>query len=146
MSAWILGLAIVIGLVGAGRPGAADDTAAPAPSPDGARVYFIAPADGAVVGSPLLVQFGVSGMGVAPAGVERENTGHFHLLIDRDLPPLDEYLPPTDETLRHYGGGQTEALVELPPGRHTLQVLFADADHLPHDPPVYSDKITITVK
>jgi hypothetical protein len=115
------------------------------PSPPGAEAYIQSPADGATVSSPFLVRFGLRGMGVAPAGVKADNTGHHHLLIDVDtLPPDDQPLPATDQ-IRHFGGGQTETMLELPPGRHTLQLVLGDASHVPHDPPVRSKRITITV-
>ena len=108
-------------------------------------VYLISPADGEVVHSPVLVKFGLRGMGVAPAGIERENTGHHHLLIDlENLPDMDKPLP-ADEHHKHFGKGQTEALVELSPGAHTLQALFANFAHIPHDPEMLSKKITIYV-
>jgi hypothetical protein len=115
------------------------------PSPPGARVYFITPTNGATVSSPLTVRFGLSGMGVAPAGTEKANTGHHHLIIDGGLPPLDEPIP-ADERSIHFGGGQTETTITLPPGPHTLQLLLGDQNHIPHQPPVKSDVITITVK
>ncbi|HKJ74600.1 MAG TPA: DUF4399 domain-containing protein [Alphaproteobacteria bacterium] len=114
-------------------------------SPKDAKVYIISPADGATVSSPVKVQFGLSGMGVAPAGVEKENTGHHHLIIDAPLPALDQPIP-SDEHHVHFGGGQTETMLDLPPGKHTLQLLLADWQHVPHNPPVYSKQITITVK
>lgn len=115
------------------------------PSPPGAEVYIQSPADGAEVTSPFVVRFGLKGMGVAPAGVTMPNTGHHHLLIDVDtLPPDDKPLPST-EHVRHFGGGQTQTELELPPGRHTLQLELADANHVPFNPPVISKKITITV-
>ena len=115
------------------------------PSPAGAEVYIISPKDGATVSSPFVVQFGLKGMGVAPAGVKFENTGHHHLLIDSD-PPTDINAPLTaDDRLIHFGKGQTQATVTLPPGKHTLQLLLGDQDHRAHDPPVFSRKITITV-
>ena len=111
-----------------------------------ARVYFISPQNGETVSSPVTVRFGLSGMGVAPAGVPNEKTGHHHLLIDvDDLPDLNKPLP-SDDNHRHFGGGQTEAVIELPPGTHTLQLVLGDATHIPHDPPVISDKISITVE
>ncbi|MGB1220325.1 MAG: DUF4399 domain-containing protein [Alcanivoracaceae bacterium] len=110
-----------------------------------AAVYFISPADGATVSSPVKVVFGLSGMGVAPAGTDRAGTGHHHLLIDTGLPPLDQPIP-SDANHRHFGGGQTEALVELAPGTHTLQLLLGDMKHVPHNPPVVSETITITVE
>ena len=113
--------------------------------PEGAQVYFITPHDGETVSSPVVVRFGLSKMGVAPAGVEKAGTGHHHLLIDAALPPMG--LPiPSDDHHRHFGGGQTEAVLDLPPGRHTLQLVLADHLHIPHDPPVVSERITITVK
>ena len=116
------------------------------PSPPGAEVYIISPADGATVSSPVTVQFGLKGMGVAPAGIEKEKSGHHHLLIDvAELPPLDEPIP-ADANHKHFGGGQTEVTVELPPGAHTLQLLLGDQNHIPHEPPVMSEKITITVQ
>jgi hypothetical protein len=115
------------------------------PAPPGAKAYIIAPADGATVSSPVKVVFGLSGMGVAPAGTEKEKTGHHHLIVDADLPPLDEPIP-SDEHYRHFGGGQTEATLELAPGSHSLQLLLGDQNHIPHNPPVMSDKITITVQ
>lgn len=115
------------------------------PSPEGAKVYFIEPTDGATVSSPVRIVFGLVGMGVAPAGTEAENTGHHHLIINADLPSMDEPIPADDNYL-HFGGGQTEAMVELPAGTHTLQLLLGDWSHVPHDPPVISEKITITVQ
>jgi hypothetical protein len=121
--------------------------AAQTPSPEGARVYFINLKDGAEVDSPFLVQFGLSGMGVAPAGVEKPNTGHHHLLIDATLTPEQLKEPiPADDHHKHFGGGQTEALVTLPKGQHTLQLVLADWTHIPHVPPVMSEPITITVR
>ncbi|HKE93776.1 MAG TPA: DUF4399 domain-containing protein [Povalibacter sp.] len=115
------------------------------PSPAGAEVYFIAPADGATVTSPVTVKFGLKGMGVAPAGTVVDNTGHHHLIVDADLPPLDAPIP-ADANHVHFGKGQTETTLELKPGKHTLQLLLGDQTHTPHDPPVMSKKITITVK
>jgi hypothetical protein len=115
-------------------------------APKDARAYIIWPPNGAVIdGGKLWVRMGLQNFGVAPAGVRRDNTGHHHLIIDRDLPPLDEPIP-NDKNHLHFGGGQTEARIELPPGTHTLQMLIGDADHVPHDPPVTSPKITITVR
>jgi hypothetical protein len=118
------------------------------PAPPGAAVYFIAPQDGEAVSSPVTVVFGLKGMGVAPAGTEKENTGHHHLLIDAPVPAgeaLNEPLP-ADENHVHFGGGQTETTIELAPGTHTLQLVLGDWSHIPHNPPVMSEKITITVK
>ncbi|MGD2140907.1 MAG: DUF4399 domain-containing protein [Burkholderiales bacterium] len=115
------------------------------PAPNDAELYIISPQDGDTVTSPVTVQFGLKGMGVAPAGVDKPNTGHHHLLIDTDVPPLDVPVP-NDANHKHFGGGQTEVTLELPPGRHTLQLILGDKMHIPHDPPVISRKITITVK
>lgn len=123
-------------------PAALPRTAATA----GAELYFIAPADGAVVEKTFTVRFGLKGMGVAPAGVTTDKTGHHHLLIDvTDLPPMDQPLP-NDETHKHFGGGQTETTLTLPPGKHTLQLVLGDALHIPFNPPILSPKITVTVK
>lgn len=123
------------------------------PAPDGAAVYFINLEDGAEVSAPVKVQFGLSGMGVAPAGTEKENTGHHHILINR--PAFGEgaedadyalYGLPADDNHVHFGGGQTEVTLDLPPGTHTLQLVLGDLNHVPHDPPVVSDVISVTVK
>ncbi|MCB9724971.1 MAG: DUF4399 domain-containing protein [Spirochaetaceae bacterium] len=115
------------------------------PAPPDARVYFITPTDGETVTSPVVVRFGLTGMGVAPAGVAKESTGHHHLVIDAELPPSG--LPvPSSEHYRHFGGGQTEVTLELAPGEHTLQLLLGDQNHVPHDPPVASKRITIRVE
>ena len=111
-------------------------------SPPGAKVYIVSPADGAVVPLTLTVRFGLINMGVSPAGVEKANSGHHHLLIDAPLPPLDQPIP-NDENHLHFGGGQTEATITLTPGKHTLQLLLGDANHVPHNPPVYSKPITV---
>ena len=116
-------------------------TAAPA----GAEVYFQTPANGAEVRSPVLVRFGLRGMGVAPATVTTANTGHHHLLIDVETLPADNLPLPATDLIRHFGTGQTETAVDLPPGTHTLQLVLGDHQHVPHDPPVRSEKITITV-
>jgi len=113
--------------------------------PVGAKVYIISPADGALVSSPVKVQFGLSGMGVAPAGVDNAKTGHHHLLIDTNLPVMDKPIP-SDSQHRHFGGGQTEVMLDLKPGKHTLQLLMGDLGHIPHNPPIVSEKITITVR
>jgi hypothetical protein len=113
-------------------------------SPPGARVYFINLKNGQHVKSPVLVQFGLSGMGVAPAGSTNPNTGHHHLIIDADTPPAGMPIP-MDEKHRHFGGGQTEVSVQLTPGNHTLQMVLADGAHIPHNPAVVSEKISVTV-
>jgi hypothetical protein len=115
-------------------------------SPEEAVVYIISPEDGATVTSPFTVRFGLKGMGVAPAGTEVANTGHHHLLVDVDeLPAIDRPIP-ADEHHRHFGGGQTEVELELEPGKHTLQLFLGDRFHVPHEPPVVSERITITVE
>jgi len=117
------------------------------PSPAGAEVYIISPKDGARVTGPVVVRFGLKGMGVAPAGIKAENTGHHHLLIDTPVPAdLSAPLPVIPDKIVHFGKGQTETTVTLPPGRHTLQLVLGDQNHVPHNPPVISKKITITVK
>ena len=121
---------------------AADDRK---PAPEGAAVYIVWPRDGTVIkDGKFWVRMGLSGAGIAPAGVDKPNTGHHHLLIDTDVPPLDEEIP-NDKNHLHFGAGQTEARIELPPGRHTLQLMFADGNHLSFKPPIMSKKITITI-
>lgn len=111
-----------------------------------AQAYIISPADGAEVSSPFIVQFGLKGMGIAPAGIEFAGTGHHHLLVNvEELPPKGKPIP-ADERHLHFGKGQTETELSLPPGKHTLQLLLGDHLHTPQDPPVMSPKITITVK
>lgn len=114
-------------------------------SPEGANAYIVAPEHGEIVTSPVKVVFGLSGMGVAPAGVQKENTGHHHLLIDTSEPNLTNPIP-ADENHKHFGGGQTETTIELNPGEHTLQLLLGDFTHTPHSPPVKSKQISIVVK
>ena len=110
-----------------------------------ARVYFINLEDGDEVESPFLIQFGLSEMGIAPAGIDRENTGHHHLLIN--VKDLDFSKPiPASKNHIHFGGGQTESLVELPPGDYSLQLVLGDMTHTPHTPPIVSEQINITVK
>lgn len=125
----------------------------PTPSAEGASVYFANLSDGDRVSSPVTIVFGLRGMGVAPAGTEKEMTGHHHLLIDR--PPLGEGEEgagelmnglPADDHHRHFGGGQTEVTVELDPGEHSLQLVLGDAGHVPHSTPVMSEVITIIVE
>ncbi len=116
------------------------------PAPPEARVYISYPKNGKTVTNPFLVRFALSGMGVAPAGVERPSTGHHHLLIDVEDPPAPDKFIPADDQHRHFGGGQTEVRLSLPPGQHTLQLLLGDKNHIPHDPVVISEVITITVQ
>ena len=114
------------------------------PSPPGASVYFIDLQNGATLGPTTTIYFGLRGMGVAPAGVLKENTGHHHLLIDADLPAAGQPIP-SDFSYLHFGNGQTQAQVSLSPGEHTLQLLLGDHDHVPHSPPVMSQRITVRV-
>ncbi|MEY2170373.1 MULTISPECIES: DUF4399 domain-containing protein [unclassified Rhodanobacter] len=115
-------------------------------APAGVGVYFISPQDGATVPATFTVRFGLKGMGVAPAGVARENTGHHHLLIDvKQLPAAGQPIP-NDAQHRHFGGGQTETTLTLPPGTHTLQLELGDASHVPFDPPLVSKRITVHVQ
>jgi hypothetical protein len=117
------------------------------PAPDNAYLYIGWPNDGQVIpaGKPFRVWFGLRNMGVAPKGVDFPNTGHHHLLIDSDLPPAGQEIP-SDRNHLHFGAGETETMLELPPGKHTLQLVMGDFRHVPHNPPIYSKKITITVK
>ena len=140
---------VAAGLLALASPAFAGDT----PAPEGAEVYFVNLSDGDTVQSPVTVIFGLKGMGVAPAGTDAEATGHHHVLIDR--PPLGEgpngeeelnSSLPANEHHRHFGGGQTQTTLDLEPGPHTLQLVLADQNHVPHDPPVTSDVITIAVR
>lgn len=133
-------------------PAAAADPAAAAspsltstPAPDGAKVYFVDLANGAEVSSPLTVKFGVEGIAIAPAGSDQPASGHHHLVIDAELPPFDAPVPASAHYV-HFGKGQTETAIELTPGTHTLQLVFANYLHVPFNPPLVSDKITVTVK
>ena len=115
-------------------------------APTEAKAYLIEPADGETVSQTFTVKFGLSGMDIAPAGVDRENTGHHHLLVDREeLPDLTTSLPATEQ-IRHFGKGQTETKLNLPPGEHTLQLVLGNYAHVPHDNPVISEKIRVTVQ
>lgn len=116
----------------------------PATSPPGAAVYFIGIKDGATLPATPTIHFGLRNMSVAPAGIGRENSGHHHLIIDAPLPPLDKPIP-NDFNHLHFGAGQSEAQVTLTPGKHTLQLLLGDKDHVPHTPPVFSERITVNV-
>ena len=150
MLRFILTALILATCCGAAVPLASAQTPAAAaertPSAPGAAVYLISPKNGATVHNPVHVVFGLKGMGIAPAGVKFENTGHHHLLIDTDAPAdMNAPLPATDKIV-HFGKGQTETTLNLSPGKHTLQLLFADLNHIPHSPPLLSKKITITVK
>jgi uncharacterized protein DUF4399 len=137
-------LIVGVGLVLAAlqmAPALAESTA----SPPGAVVYFHSPLDGARVPQRFTVKIGLKEMGVAPAGVAKEFTGHHHLLVDTEMVPLDQPIP-SDYNHIHLGNGQTETVLTLPPGTHTLQLLLGDHQHLPHQPPVMSKKITIYVR
>ncbi len=138
---WMLGGLLALGL---GMASMAADLPRSASAPK-ARVYFISPSNGQVIKGPVTVRFGLENMGVAPAGTAGEGIGHHHLIIDSPLPALDAPLPKDDKHL-HFGKGQTETTLELAPGKHTLQLVLGDANHIPHQPPVVSDRITITVK
>jgi len=115
------------------------------PAPADAKVYFISPKDGARIRGPVTVRFGLQGMGVAPAGVPFPNSGHHHLLVDADPPPPDQPIP-ADEHHIHFGKGQTETVLNLTPGRHTLQLVLGDHQHRMHGRPVVSARINITVR
>jgi hypothetical protein len=117
-----------------------------APAPEGARAYIISPANGEQVAQRFTVRFGLSGMGVAPAGVEKDNTGHHHLLINAgELPDMSVPMPASDQ-LMHFGGGQTETELTLPPGDYTLRLVLGDHLHVPHQPPVISEPVRVTVR
>ena len=118
------------------------------PSPPDANVYFINLKDGDTVQNPVLIQFGLVGMGVAPAGVEKPDTGHHHLLIDAQPPAGEEldYPLPADGQHKHFGGGKTQVTMDLPKGTHALQLLLGDLNHIPHNPPVMSGRIMVTVE
>ena len=115
------------------------------PAPDNAKAYLIWPKNGTTIkGGKFWARFGLRDMGIAPAGVEKKFTGHHHLIIDAELPPFDEEIP-ADRNYVHYGKGYSEGRVKLPPGKHTLQLVFADHEHIVHNPPVFSEKITVYV-
>lgn len=125
-------------------PGALAADLPATPAPEGAKVYIISPGDGALVPQTFTVRFGLKAMGVAPAGVANPKAGHHHLLIDKaELPPPGL---PMSQDVKHFGGGQTEAEITLPPGPHTLQLIMGDMNHVPFDPPVVSEKITVQVQ
>ena len=130
----------------------AEDKIPRTPSPKKAKVMIVFPRDGKTVNGPVRVVFGLRGMGVCPAGLvlpdgkPKENTGHHHLLVNTEKLPAMNLPLVASEKLIHFGGGQTETTLDLPPGKHTLQLVFADFAHIPHDPPVVSKKITIKVE
>jgi hypothetical protein len=115
------------------------------PAPKDAELYFISPKDGEVISGPVVVRFGLKGMGVAPAGTQAPDSGHHHLLIDTTYTAFDQPIP-KDERHLHFGGGQTETVLKLAPGEHRLQLILGDHLHVPHTPPVMSKVIRITVK
>jgi uncharacterized protein DUF4399 len=123
----------------------AEEAVARTPSPEGAKVVIVSPKNGDIIKGPVPVIFSIEGMEVAPAGADTPNSGHHHLLIDTKIEDYNAAIP-NDETHKHFGAGQTEAAVGLPPGEHTLQAVFADMNHITHDPPVESEVITITVE
>jgi len=139
-------LLLALGLSAHAQNTAPAAAAARTAAPENATVYFLSPANGATVSSPVTIRFGLRGMGVAPAGVTTANTGHHHLLVDVETLPPDNLPIPNDANHRHFGLGQTETELTLPPGQHTLQLVLGDALHIPHQPPVRSEKITITVQ
>lgn len=144
MKSLVIGLGLCATLLSAVSPAWAEMPRSSAPAD--AAVYFIEPADGATLRQTFTVKFGLKGMGVAPAGVDVPQTGHHHLLIDlKQAPAMDQPLPMTDN-VRHFGKGQTETELTLPPGKHTLQLLVGDKNHMPLDPPVISKTINVTVK
>jgi Domain of unknown function (DUF4399) len=154
------GLLVACGQQEPAAPAAATPAAAPAavpaaappaaltrkPAPAGAMAYIIEPTDGARVTSPVRVVFGLKGIGVAPAGVDRADAGHHHLLVDTAMPANLAVPIPNDEQHRHFGGGQTEVELTLAPGSHTLQMVLGDHLHIPHDPPIASSVVTIEVQ
>lgn len=127
-------------------PATAPAALARKPAPAGATAYIIEPTDGATVSNPVRIVFGLKGIGVAPAGVDRDDAGHHHLLVDTGMPDNLSLPLPNDEQHRHFGGGQTEVELTLTPGRHTLQMVLGDHLHIPHDPPIASSVVTITVQ
>ena len=126
--------------------GSAAALAGNTPSPPDAQAYIIWPKDGQVIrGGKFWMRMGAKQVGIAPAGVKKPNTGHHNLIIDAEMPPFDDELPSNGKNYRHFGGGQTEARIELAPGRHTLQLIMGDQEHVPHNPPLYSERITVIV-
>jgi hypothetical protein len=137
------GLVLALGVCLAAAAATAADRL---PAPAGAEVYIITPRNNATVHGPVTVRFGLKGMGIAPAGVKFDNTGHHHLLVDTDVSKLNLKAPmPASDKVLHFGKGQTETSLTLAPGKHTLQLVFADNLHQSFDPPLISKKITITV-
>jgi hypothetical protein len=124
--------------------GSSQPTIKPSTAPENASVYIISPKDGDIVAETFTIKFGLQGMGVSPAGFDKKNTGHHHLLIDaKKLPDLDK---PMGGEVKHFGGGQTQTEITLAKGKHTLQLILGDHKHMPHSPAVVSKKITVTVR
>jgi hypothetical protein len=141
---WMAATVAMAGLVQAQAPAPALERQK---APANAEAYIISPADGATVQGPVVVRFGLKGMGIAPAGIKLDNTGHHHLFVDTELPAdLGAPIPAVDGKVLHFGKGQTEVELTLAPGKHTLQLLLGDYLHIPLDPAVASKKVTITVK
>ena len=144
-------LGLILASCGQPPPPTAEPASEPAPAlprstaPDGASVAILNPQDGDVVSSPVTVQFDVQGMTLAPAGDATPNTGHHHLLVDVPAPDLGQVIPKDAQHL-HFGQGQAMAEITLAPGQHTLQLLLGDGNHVPHDPPMLSPIVTITVQ
>jgi len=132
-----MGVALSVGLASAQMPVTT--------APTGARVYFVNLKDGDTVTRPVKVVMGLSGMGIAPAGIEFPDTGHHHLIVDAPTPPAGQVIA-ADTNHIHFGKGQTETMLELEPGRHTLQLVLGDRNHVPHQPAIVSDVIAITVR
>jgi hypothetical protein len=151
--ALIISLALLLTGCSSGKPTANEDAAGDSteeaivrtPSAPGATVFFISPVNGSTISSPAPIKFGISGMAVVPAGLFPDNSGHHHLLIDTELENFDQPIQ-SDAGHRHFGKGQTETTIELEPGLHTLQLVLGDGSHMPHNPPVMSEIITITVE
>lgn len=138
-SRYLMATALAVGI------GTGVSQAGNTPAPKDAEAYIIWPKDGRVIpGGKFWLRMGAKKIGIAPAGTKKKNTGHHHVIINAPLPPLDQEIP-SNKNYRHFGGGQTEARIELPPGRHTIQLLMADHEHIAHNPPLYSEPITIIV-
>jgi len=141
----LFGLAMAVLIAtGSGVAGADMPRSVRPVDPEAVQLYFISPHDGDSLTSPVVIRFGLKGMGVAPAGVDKAGTGHHHLIIDAELPPFGLPIPANDH-YRHFGKGQTEVTLDLAPGKHTLQLILGDYLHIPHDPPLFSKRISIMV-